>query len=106
MIRLLRQARPGTVIAWLSEWVRLNSQKYLLEAAQEPLARRYLGRPGPVSRPGLQVFFWKRIFVPIYRLLPWEWRRAIILAMPGSHRQGWPPDMQAPSLASQQRDAA
>jgi hypothetical protein len=102
----LRQARPGTVTARLSEWVRLNSQKYLLEAAQEPLARRYLGRPGPVGRPGVQALFWKRIFVPLYRLLPWEWRRAIILAMPGSHRRGWPPDTQAPPPASQQRTAA
>jgi hypothetical protein len=105
-IRRLRQARPGTVTARLSEWVRLNSQKYLLEAAQEPLARRYLGRPGPVSRPGLQVFFWKRIFVPLYRLLPWEWRQAIILAMPGSHRRGWPPDSDVPSTTRQERTAA
>jgi len=88
--RLPRNARPGTVLTRLSEWVRLNSQKYLLEAAQEPLAWRYLGRPGPVSRPGLEVFFWKRVFVPLYRLLPWEWRRAIILAMPGSQHRGWP----------------
>lgn len=52
------------------QWVRLNSQKYLLEAAQTDLARRYLGRPGPVSDPGPEVFFWKRIFVPLYRRLP------------------------------------
>ncbi len=103
-MRLPRKARPATVISRLSEWVRLNSQKYLLEAAQEPLARRYLDRPGPVSRPGLQVFFWKRIFVPLYRLLPWEWRRAIILAMPGSHRRGWPAGPHVPSR--QERDAA
>lgn len=105
MMRLSRQARPGAIMTHLSQWVRLNSQKYLLEAAQEPLARGYLGRPGPVSRPGLQVFFWKRIFVPLYRLLPWKWRRAIILAMPGSHRRGWPPEPQAPSPAEQERDA-
>ena len=79
------------------QWVRLNSQKYLLEAAQTDLARRYLGRPAPVSDPGLEVFFWKRIFVPLYRRLPWSIRRAVILAMPGSHRQGWPQDPRAPA---------
>ena len=81
----------------LFQWVRRNSQKYLLEAAQAELASRYLGQPGPVSNPGLQVFFWKRLFVPVYRLLPWTIRRAIILAMPGSHRHGWPQDRRAPA---------
>ena len=81
----------------LFQWVRSNSQKYLLEAAQEDLAFRYLNRPAPVSPPGLQVFFWKRLFVPLYRRLPWNLRRAIILAMPGSQRQGWPADPRAPA---------
>ena len=103
----MTRLRPvKSALTRLLEWVRLNSQKYLLEAAQEPLARRYLGRPGTVSRPGLQVFFWKRIFVPLYRLLPWEWRRAIILAMPGSHRRGWLPGPRAPSPAKRKRKAA
>ena len=75
----------------LFQWVRFNSQKYLLEAAQAGLARQYLGRSGPVHRRGLQVLFWKWIFVPVYRRLPWRFRRSIILAMPGSHRRGWPP---------------
>jgi hypothetical protein len=73
----------------LFEWVRRNSEKYLLEAAQADLARRYLGRPGPVGRRGLQELFWKRLFVPIYRRLPWKVRHAIILGMPGSHRRSW-----------------
>lgn len=87
----------------LSQWVRRNSQKYLLEAAQTELASRYLGQPGPVSNPGLQVFFWKRIFVPLYRRLPWSIRHAIILAMPGSQRQGWPRDARAPARRRQAR---
>lgn len=106
MMRLPLKAGPATVMTRLPEWVRLNSQKYLLEAAQEPLARRYLGRRGPVSRPGLQAFFWKRIFVPLYRLLPWEWRRAIILAMPGSHRRGWPSDPQPAPSEGRERNIA
>lgn len=81
----------------LFQWVRTNSQKYLLEAAQTDLAFRDLNRPGPVSPPGLQVFFWKRLFVPLYRRIPWNIRRAIILAMPGSQRQGWPQDPRPPA---------
>lgn len=72
-----------------SEWLRRNSERYLLEAAQEELARRYLGRPGPAGRPGPGDLFWRRLFVPVYRRLPWRFRRAVILALPGSHRRRW-----------------
>jgi len=71
------------------EWVRRNSEDYLLEAAQRDLARRYLGRSGPAHRRGPGAFFWRSIFTPIYRRLPWGFRRAIINAMPGSHRRRW-----------------
>ena len=71
------------------EWLRRNSERYLMEAAQEELSRRYLGRGGPVGSGGPGVFFWRRIFVPVYRRIPWGWRRAIILALPGSHRRRW-----------------
>lgn len=71
------------------QWLRGNSEKYLLEAVQADLARRELGRPPPVGRRGPEALFWKRLFVPIYRRLPWELRHLVILAMPGSHRQGW-----------------
>ena len=81
------------------EWVRRNSEEYLLEAAQRDLARRYGGRPDPAGRRGFSAFFWRRIFTPMYRLLPWGLRRAIIRAMPGSHRRRWvgraPPEHQA-----------
>jgi hypothetical protein len=71
------------------EWVRRNSEKYLLEAAQADLARRYLGRPPPVGRRSIEVLFWRHLFVPIYRRLPWPLRHAVILSMPGSHRRSW-----------------
>ncbi len=75
-------------------WLRTNSQKYLLEATQADLAREYLGRPGPVGRRSLQVLFWKRVFVPLYRRLPWPVKHTVITAMPGSHRKQWgsPPE--------------
>lgn len=73
----------------LNEWLRRNSERYLLEAAQEKLARRYLGRPGPAHGGGAGDFFWRRLYVPVYRLLPWPLRRAVITALPGSHRRRW-----------------
>jgi hypothetical protein len=66
------------------QWLRSNSEEYLLEAAQHDIAARY-GIPAP---PPEGSFFWRRIFTPIYRLLPWKLRRSIMSAMPGSHR-GW-----------------
>ena len=73
----------------LNEWLRHNSERYLLEAAQEKLAQRYLGRPGPARRGGAADFFWRRVFVPVYRVLPWRLRQAAIVALPGSHRRHW-----------------
>jgi hypothetical protein len=70
-------------------WVRSNSQKYLLEAVQADLAQRYLGRPPTVGRRSPHVLFWKNLFVPLYRRLPWKVKHAVIRAMPGSHRRTW-----------------
>jgi hypothetical protein len=70
-------------------WVRTNSEKYLLEAAQADLARRYLGRSPTVGPRSAQVIFWKYMFVPLYRRLPWKVKHFVILAMPGSHRRQW-----------------
>ncbi len=69
-------------------WVRTNSEKYLLEATQADLARQY-GRSGPVGRKTPEVVFWKYVFVPLYRRLPWEVKHRVIRAMPGSHRKDW-----------------
>jgi len=70
-------------------WLRTNSQKYLLEAAQADLAHRYLGRPPSVGPRTPQVLFWKYLFVPIYRRLPWDVKHYVIRPMPGSHRRPW-----------------
>ena len=72
-------------------WVRTNSQKYLLEAVQADLARQYLDRPPTVGPRTPQRIFWKYLFVPIYRRLPWKVKHFVILAMPGSHRRQWGP---------------
>lgn len=77
-------------MATFSQWLRQNSEHYLVEAAQRDLSRRYLGRGGPLrAERGLQPFFWRHVFVPVYRWLPWQLRRRITQAMPGSHRRAW-----------------
>lgn len=70
-------------------WVRTNSQTYLLEAVQADLARQYLDRPPTVGPRTPQRLFWKYLFVPLYRRLPWKLKHVIIRAMPGSHRRHW-----------------
>ena len=65
------------------EWLRANSEEHLLAASQRDMAGRY-GLPAP-SRGGSA--FWRHIFTPVYRLLPWRLRRSIMVAMPGSHRR-------------------
>jgi len=72
------------------EWVRRNSEHYLLEAAQREMAKKYLGAAPdwPAKETPAELFF-RRVYVPVYRLLPWSLRRSIIRAMPGSHRRQW-----------------
>lgn len=57
--------------------------------AQMRVARR-MGYNLPKPSRGLKDRFWGLVFVPIYRILPWSIRRAVMLALPGSHRHAWP----------------
>ena len=72
----------------LARWLRSNSEHYLLLDAQARMAKRY-GRPAPPPPRGLRQLFWRRVFAPAYRRLPWTLRSAFIQAMPGSHRRDW-----------------
>ncbi|HEX2355395.1 MAG TPA: hypothetical protein VHI50_02900 [Micromonosporaceae bacterium] len=72
-------------MASFTHWLRENAQQYLLRDAQARVARAHGGTPPPVRGS----FFWRRIFVPAYRLLPWALRRRVMAAMPGSHRKQW-----------------
>jgi hypothetical protein len=73
-----------------SRWLRSNSEAYLLLDAQRRMAEKY-GRPGPPPPHGTKEMFWRRMFVPVYRRVPWRFRRFTIGLMPGSHRQQWSP---------------
>lgn len=72
----------------LSQWLRSNSERYLQEAAEHDTAARY-ARPPPVVGTGPGDLFWRYVFVPIYRALPWRVRLTVMRAMPGSHRKQW-----------------
>lgn len=71
------------------QWLRGNAEHYLLEAAQVEMAKKYKDGVGPLTPPARGAFFWRRIFVPVYKYLPWSVRRRIMRSMPGSHRRPW-----------------
>jgi len=69
------------------QWLRSNAEESLVQAAQTELYRKYRG-PKESRQPEGEDVFWQRVFVPIYRRMPWGLRRRIMQTMPGSHR-GW-----------------
>jgi hypothetical protein len=73
-----------------SRWLRSNSEHFLLIEAQARAAERH-GRQGPPPPGRTRELFWRKVFVPLYRRLPWSTRRVAIAMMPGSHRQQWSP---------------
>jgi hypothetical protein len=81
------------------QWLRENSEHYLLVAAHETLAKEQ-GAPPPRPPKGVKEIFWRRVFAPTYRALPWSVRSTIMRAMPGSHRKTWapPPRPQGPAV--------
>jgi hypothetical protein len=83
----------------LSRWLRSNAEHYLLVESQERIAQKY-GHIGPQRPRGGREFFWRRVFAPTYRQIPWRWRQLAIQRMPGSHRQQWtrPPTRHDPAV--------
>jgi hypothetical protein len=73
-----------------TSWLRESSEHHLLLAAQTRMADKYGTRPPPKER-GAQATFFRVLFVPIYRRLPWRLRSTVIESIPGSHRQTWTP---------------
>lgn len=78
-----------TGFARFARWLRSNSEHYLLIDAQTRVAARHgARRPSPPS--GLRDRFWRQVFAPAYRRIPWRLRKRLIAALPGSHRRDWP----------------
>jgi hypothetical protein len=82
-----------------SRWLRTNSEHYLTVDAHEQLARRYHAN-SPRPPRSLKDIFWLRVFIPVYRALPWPLRHRLMTAMPGSHRKTWapPPRRRGPAV--------
>lgn len=76
-------------MAAFSVWLRMNSEHYLLRDSQTRLSQSYGLPPVPAEASGIGPFFWRSVFVPVYRFLPWGLRRRILHRIPGSHRQLW-----------------
>lgn len=70
-------------------WLRSNSEHYLLQDSQARIAKEH-GLAGPRAPKSLKDRFWRQVFAPTYRLLPWSARKRAIQALPGSHRKDWP----------------
>jgi hypothetical protein len=70
-----------------SRWLRARSEHYLMLAAQRDMATKYHINP-PHTPHGTQAL-WIRLYVPVYRALPWRLRNFVIQQMPGSHRMPW-----------------
>ncbi len=73
-------------------WLRKNAEKHLQEAAADDLISRY---PESCEKPyrekGLDHFFWRNIFVPVYLMIPLSIRMKIILdcSYPGGKLPHW-----------------
>ncbi len=72
-----------------AHWLRSNSEHYLAIDAQRRVGARY-GARAPEKARGAGEIFWRHVFTPVYRLLPWGIRRRVIAILPGSHRRDWP----------------
>ena len=75
-------------MATFFQWVRQTSEHYLMVDAQDRIGRK-LGARRPAPPHGTEIF-WRRVYVPVFHLLPQSVRDAMIARMPGSHRKRWP----------------
>ncbi len=82
-----------------AQWLRVNSEHFLLIAAQERVAKSQgTNRPRRPQSP--REWFWLGVFAPLYRLMPWSLRKRVLRMMPGSHRRNWPapPHLSGPAV--------
>ena len=68
--------------------LRARSEHVLRMAAMDDVARRYPNRtvPSALSEEGP---FWRLVFVPLYRRVPWEFKRNAMRRLKMT-AQGWP----------------
>ena len=70
--------------------LREHSEYVLRLAAMEDVGRRY---PGKVTKSALpkENIFWRYMFVPLYRRVPWSFKRDAMRKLKMT-AQGWPED--------------
>jgi hypothetical protein len=82
-----------TRLAQLKRHLRDRSEHYLLLDAARRLGG---GMPGTVAPfEGRDGLFWRRVFVPLYRRVPWEFKRRAMQSM-GMTADGWTPPERRP----------
>ena len=80
--------RLSAIFAERRRLLRARSEHVLRLAAMEDVARRYPSRtvPSALSDEGA---FWRLVFVPLYRRVPWEFKRNAMRRLKMT-AQGWP----------------
>ena len=68
--------------------LRARSEHVLRMAAMDDVARRYPRRTVP-SAQSAEGPFWRFVFVPLYRRVPWEFKRSAMRRLKMT-AQGWP----------------
>jgi hypothetical protein len=88
MTRSASGPRLAAVFAERKRRLRERSEHVLRLAAMEDVARRYPARtvPSALSRGSA---FWRLVFVPLYRRVPWEFKRKAMRKL-NMTAQGWP----------------
>jgi hypothetical protein len=84
-------------LARLKLRLRHQAEHHLRLAAMEELRSRYpTGSPAPYHPPG--AVFWRRVFVPLYRRVPWSVKeRAMHALRMTAESSGWTPPPREPS---------
>ena len=76
--------------AELKHRLRARSEYALRVCAMDEVARRYPGRSSRSALPRVGVF-WRYVFVPLFRRVPWSFRRKAMRALKMT-AQNWPED--------------
>jgi hypothetical protein len=74
----------------LSQQLRQTAEFHLRAAAEDDMIRRHPERAAARRDDDtVTTLFWRDVFVPLYRRLPWWLRLSALRAMPGSHHRRW-----------------
>jgi hypothetical protein len=87
-----------SALAHLKQRLRHQAEHHLRLAAMDEMRRRYpiSGQPPAWHEPGN--VFWRRVFVPLYRRVPWTVKeRAMHALKMTAESSGWSPPPRRPS---------